>query len=116
MRHLEPDPPGSEIDASTTEERLRRENQELKRQLQELKGSSHGSPGGGPPMKLWNPSAVTIWSIVLLAVVLLVVAFFAGYVPLQKRRALIVAEAQQQEETLPRVDVIEVGRSPHNSE
>ena len=116
MRHAEPDLPGSEIDAATTEERLRRENQDLKRQLEELKGSSHGSSRGGPPAKLWHPSPVTIWSIVFLAAVLLVVAFFAGYIPLQKRRALIVSEAQQQEEALPRVEVVQVGRSSRTSE
>ena len=81
MRHIEPDLPGSEVDAATTEERLRRENQDLKRQIEELKGSAHGSSRGGPSVKVWNPSVVTIWSIVFLTVVLLVVAFFAGYIP-----------------------------------
>jgi RND family efflux transporter MFP subunit len=67
-------------------------------------------------VKLWNPSGVTIWSIVFLAAVLLVVAFLAGYLPLQRRRALIVSEAQQQEAALPRVEVVEVGRSARSSE
>ena len=116
MRHAEPDLPGSEVNAPTTEERLRRENQDLKRQIEELKGSSHGSSRGGPAVKLWNPSGVTIWSIVFSAAVLLVVAFLAGYIPLQKRRALIITEAQQQQEALPRVEVIEVGRSSRMSE
>ena len=116
MRHAEPDLPGSEIDAAATEERLRRENQDLKRQIQELKGSSHASSRGGPSVKLWNPSGVTIWSIVFFTAVLLVVAFLAGYLPLQKRRALIVSEAQQQEAALPRVEVVEVGRSSRTSE
>ena len=116
MRHIEPDLPGSEIDAATTEERLRRENQDLKRQIEELKGSAHSSSRGGPSVKVWNPSGVTIWSIVFLAVVLLVVAFFAGYIPLQKRRALIASEAQQQEAALPRVEVVQVGRSSRTSE
>jgi len=95
---------------------LRRENRDLKRQIEELKGSSHGSSRGGPSVNLWNPSPVTIWFIVFLAAVLLVVAFLAGYIPLQKRRALIVSEAQQQEEALPRVEVVEVGRSSRTSE
>jgi RND family efflux transporter MFP subunit len=50
------------------------------------------------------------------AIAILVVAFFAGYVPLQKRDDLIRSEAQRQEQTLPRVEVIQVGRSSHNSE
>ncbi|MBZ5593134.1 MAG: efflux RND transporter periplasmic adaptor subunit [Acidobacteriia bacterium] len=112
MRHGEPDLPGSELDASTTEETLRKENQALKRQIEQLKGTSHG----GPSVKIWNPSNATIWSIVFLTAVLLVVAFLAGYIPLQKRRALIVAEAQQQGEALPRVEVVEVGRSSRSSE
>jgi len=112
MRHAEPDLPGSEVDASTLEERLRRENQELKRQIEQLKGSSPG----GPSVKVWNPSNATIWSIVLLTAVLLVLAFLAGYIPLQQRRALIVSEAQQQEQALPRVEVVEVGRSSGSSE
>jgi len=116
MRHAEPDLPESEVDAVTTEERLRRENQDLKRQIEELKGSSHRSSRSGPSVKLWNPSGVTIWSIVFLATVLLVVAFLAGFIPLQKRRALIVSEAQQQESALPRVEVVEVGRSSRMSE
>jgi RND family efflux transporter MFP subunit len=116
MRHAEPDLPGSEVDAAATEERLRRENQDLKRQIAELKGSSHGSSRGGPSVKLWNPSTVTIWSIVFFATALFVVAFLAGYLPLQRRRALIVSEAQQQDLALPRVEVVEVGRSSRNSE
>src|SRR5215470_6968213 len=116
MRHAEPDLPGSEVDAPTTEERLRRENQDLKRQIEELRGSSHGSSRGGPSVKLWNPSGVTIWSIVFSAAVLLVMAFLAGYIPLQKRRALIITEAQQQQEALPRVEVVQVGRSSRSSE
>jgi RND family efflux transporter MFP subunit len=116
MRHAEPDLPGSEVDAAATEDRLRRENQDLKRQIEELKRSSRGSSRGDPSVKLWNPSGVTIWSIVLIAAVLLVVAFLAGYMPLQKRRALIVSEAQQQEAALPRVEVVEVGRSSRSSE
>ena len=115
MRHIEPDLPGSEVEAATTEERLRSENQDLKRQIQKLKGSSSASRVG-PPAKLWNPSGVTIWSIVLLATAILVLAFFAGYIPLQKRNALNVSESQQQEVALPRVDVVEVKRSARDSE
>jgi RND family efflux transporter MFP subunit len=112
MRHIEPDPPASQAEAATAEERLRRENQDLKRQLQELKGSTRT----GRPTTLWQPSGLTIWSIVLLAAILLVVAFFAGYIPLQKRNSLIVREAHEHEEALPRVEVVEVGRSSQNNE
>jgi RND family efflux transporter MFP subunit len=100
------------IEPETTEETLRRENENLKRQIQELKGSAHDSSHSTQ----WRPSSITIWSIFLGATVLIVVAFFAGYLPLQKRTALIVSEAHDQAQALPRVEVIEVGRSSRNSE
>ncbi len=94
----------------TSEENLRRENRELKRQLEELRG-----PHSGPPRHLWHPSATTIWAIFLSAVVLIAIAFFAGYVPFQKRRALVAGEAHEEQQALPRVEVIKVGRSTRQS-
>ena len=115
MQPIEHDLPGSEIEAATADG-LRRENQELRRQLQNLTGASHGSPHAGQPTNLWNPSRVTIWSIALLVVAAFVLAFFAGYIPLRKRNALNVSEALQQEDALPRMDVVQVSRSARNSE
>ena len=112
MRYIEPNPPGSQVEAASAEEQLRRENQELKRRLQELQGASHA----GRPAKLWSPSRVTIVSIVLTGAVLLVVAFLAGYIPLQRRNTLIAGEAQEREQALPRVEVVEVMRSPQKSD
>lgn len=102
--------PGSQ---EAAEEQLRQENQELRRQLQELKSQAH-SPG--PPTRLWHPSNLTIWAISLSAVILIAMAFLAGYIPLRKRTDLIRAESHQQEQALPQVEVIRVGRSSHNSE
>ncbi len=105
MRHSQADPPES----LTSEERLRQEIEDLKRQL-------HAQRSGHSPDKLWNPSAATIWAIVLIATVLVVIAFFAGYIPLQKRNALIRTEAQEQADALPRVEVVPVTRSTRNSQ
>jgi RND family efflux transporter MFP subunit len=116
MQHIEPDLPGSELEAATTEERLRSENLELKRRLQKLEALQSNAPHDGRPAKIWKPSSVAIWSIALLAVVLLVLAFLAGYIPVRKRNALIVSEAEQQEAALPRMDVVAVRRSARNSE
>jgi RND family efflux transporter MFP subunit len=117
MRYSEPDQPGSRIDvAETAEERLRRENEDLKRQLEALKRPEHGSPHARIPPKLWHPSGLTVWAIVLGVMVLLVVAFFAGYIPLEKRRTLIVNEAHDQEQALRRVEVITVEHSSGKSE
>ncbi len=60
-------------------------------------------------------SATTIWAIFLAVVVLVVVAFLAGYRPLVKRRDLIAGEAREQEQALQRVEVIEVRRSADKS-
>jgi len=114
---MRPNQPGSEELAvqETAEEKLRKEVEDLKRQLHEQKDLAHGSSHSAIA-KPWHPSGATILSLFLVAVVLIVVAFFAGYIPLQKRNALIGAQAQEQEQALPRVDVIEVGRSTRSGE
>ena len=104
-----------EIDlAETTEERLRREIEDLKRQLQEQRnpGSSHA----GLMAKPWRPSSITLWSISLAVGVLIMLAFFAGYIPLRKRQTLIRQQAVEQQQALPRMEVIEVGLSSRKSE
>ncbi len=113
MRYTEPNQP-EEITAPGTEEQLRREVEDLKRQLREQKVASHAA--AHPAAKPWNPSAVTLWALFLGAIVLLVVAFFTGYIPLQKRNAVIGAQAQEFDQALPRVEVIEVGASSTVSE
>jgi multidrug efflux pump subunit AcrA (membrane-fusion protein) len=115
MQHIEPDLPETEVASATTEE-LRRENRELKRRLEKLEASSSAAAHAGPPAKIWNPSSLTIWSIFLIATVVLVIAFLAGFIPLQKRKSLIVAEEHQEEVALPRMDVVTVQRSAANSE
>lgn len=96
--------------ADSTEEQLRREVEELRRQLRQR--DEHGSPAGGP----WRPSAAAIWAIFLGLVVLLAIAFFAGYMPLQKRNAVLAGEAKEFDQNAPRAEVIAVTRSDSNSE
>ncbi len=123
MRYTEPNQPEEITAPGSTEEQLRREVEDLKRQLREQKGLTQGAPHGAPhgaashaSAKPWNPSAVTIWALFLGAIVLIVVAFFTGYIPLQKRNAVIGAQAQEYDQALPRVEVIEVGASSKVSE
>jgi RND family efflux transporter MFP subunit len=98
--------------SETTEDKLRKEVEELKRQLMEQKALVQGpSPG-----KLWHPSPVTIGAIFLGIIVLAVIAFLAGYLPLQKRMDAIRSEVQEQEQALPRAEVVTVERSSGNSE
>jgi RND family efflux transporter MFP subunit len=99
--------------SESTEENLRKEVEELKRQLMEQKALVHAPAHTG---KIWHPSSVTIWALFLGIIVLIVFAFFAGYIPLQKRMATIRADAQEQEQSLPQVEVIRVARSSGNSE
>lgn len=107
MRHTEPDQPGLSD--------LLRENEALKRQIQELKATDNGASHAGPSPQVWRPSALTMWGIFLAAVVLTVVAFLSGYMPLQKRREVIAGEAREQGRTLQRVEVIEVQRASDKS-
>ncbi|HLK62619.1 MAG TPA: efflux RND transporter periplasmic adaptor subunit [Bryobacteraceae bacterium] len=102
MRHTEPDQPGLSD--------LLRENQDLKRQIQELKGNGHGGSHAASSPAVWRPSAITIWAIFLVAFVAVLLAFFVGYRPLEKRRGIIEGEAHDQERALRRVEVIEVRR------
>jgi RND family efflux transporter MFP subunit len=66
---------------------------------------------GGTPAKLWRPSGLTIVVILLAAIVLIVLAFFAGYLPRQKRIAQVTAEAREQGQAPPRVEVVQVSRA-----
>src|SRR5579871_707963 len=117
MRYIEPDPPESkQLDAEATEERLRKEITSLRRQLEGqrhvLEPSSHAGLAVKPP----RPTRTALWLISLGTLAVLVAAFFAGYIPRQKRETVIRAEAHDQEQALPAVTVIEVGRSSANSE
>ena len=93
--------------AETTEERLLRENLELRRQLEAVHNPLHNQ---------WRPSGITVAAIALALIVLIVIAFFAGYLPLEKRRAVIAAEAVEAQHESPRVDVARVTRSSRKSQ
>jgi RND family efflux transporter MFP subunit len=68
------------------------------------------------PEDRWQPSRTTITALVLGLLVLLVIAFLAGYLPLQEREASLRAEVKAQEKGLPRLSVIYVGRESTQSE
>jgi RND family efflux transporter MFP subunit len=96
--------------SESTEHELRRKVQDLERQLHQHK---HGHTT--VPANRWKPSAITIFALVLGAAVLLVGAFFAGYIPLQKRESLVRAESREQDQELPHMEVMRVGRAPGES-
>jgi RND family efflux transporter MFP subunit len=94
-----------------TEQQLRHELEELKRQL-----GMHQKTHAGPPAERWRPSRTTISALLLGLLVLFAVAFLAGYMPLQRREATLRAEADAREKGLPRLNVIRVGRASDQNE
>lgn len=64
----------------------------------------------GTPANVWQPSRRTISALLFGIVVLGVVAFLAGYLPMQRREATVRAEAEAQQKGLPRMVVMRVGR------
>jgi RND family efflux transporter MFP subunit len=95
---------------NTTEDQLRSEIENLKRQLEEQK--RHPASGAQPNRR---PSAVSLILIALLLAVLIVVGFFVGYLPRQRREAVLAAESKETGRTLPVVNVSRVTRSAGNS-
>jgi len=108
--------PGRTGSAENEAAELRQEVEDLKRQLRHQKDLVRDSSHSAPVSHLWIPSGITIAAICLGVTVLAVVAFFAGYIPLQKRNSLIRADAADLQQALPRVEVIRVGRSSVMSE
>jgi RND family efflux transporter MFP subunit len=100
--------------AENTEEKLRREIDDLKRQLREQQAPH--SAHAGLTTKPWHPSSTTLWSIFLGVTVLILLAFFAGYIPLHQRQTLIRQQALEQQQALPRMEVIQVGLSSRKSD
>src|SRR5215469_3674363 len=76
----------------------------------------HKEKHGGPPAELWRPSGVTISAILLVFALLLVGAFAAGYLPLQRREATVRAEADEREKSLPRMTVMRVRHTSGSNE
>jgi RND family efflux transporter MFP subunit len=68
-----------------------------------------------PSANVWRPSRATISALLLGCLVLLVMAFLAGYLPLQRREATLRAETDAQQKGLPRLVVMRVGRGSDQS-
>jgi RND family efflux transporter MFP subunit len=98
------------MNSESPEEQLRRRVEDLERQLREQKEAHN------PIAKPWKPSALTISALLVGIAVILVGAFFAGYIPLQRRDSLVRAEAQEHGKDLPRMEVRRVGRTSTSSE
>src|ERR1043165_6554370 len=96
---------------NTSEERLRAEVEELKRQLAEQKKLHEA---GAHPRK--GPSAVTLLLLALTLAALVVGGFFACYLARQKREEVLAAESKENSLSLPSVNFARVERSSGNTE
>ncbi|HEX4134046.1 MAG TPA: efflux RND transporter periplasmic adaptor subunit [Bryobacteraceae bacterium] len=97
-----------------TEERLLAEIEELKRQLHAQHrdaGHRHAGPG-----KSGRPSATTLWILGIVASLILVGAFFAGYLPETSRQTALAKDAKEDSTTLPPVNVIAVEQASAKSQ
>jgi RND family efflux transporter MFP subunit len=95
-----------------TEERLLAEIEDLKRKLHEQRrDESHGGHGKGG-----RPSATALWILGIVAVLILVGAFFAGYLPQASRQTALAKEAKEDTAALPPVNVTIVERASGNSQ
>jgi RND family efflux transporter MFP subunit len=97
---------------NSTEERLLAEIEELKRKLHEQhRDESHGRRGKGR-----RPSAVTLWILAFVAVLILVGAFFAGYLPQASRQTALAKEVKEDTVALPPVNVTVVEQASGKSQ
>ncbi len=88
----------------STEERLRAEIEDLKRQLEQQQGQLHHATAT-------PPSRLTLGALSVVGLIAVVVFFFAGYLPHQKRERLLVAEAKTDSQARPSVTVAPVRRA-----
>jgi multidrug efflux pump subunit AcrA (membrane-fusion protein) len=88
----------------STEERLRAEIEDLKRQLEQQQSQLHHATST-------PPSRVTLGALSIVGLIAVAAAFFAGYVPHEKRERMLVAEAKTDSETRPSVTVAPVRRA-----
>ncbi len=98
MRHIGPDQPEFEDAVETTEGRLRKENEELRRQLLD---HQRRAPGSAHATGLWRPSALTLWAIALAVAAAIIVAFLAGYIPLRNGTLLFSSKLVTRNRAFP---------------
>jgi RND family efflux transporter MFP subunit len=91
----------------STEDQLRDEIQELKRQLNERKSGAQPASG---------PSVGSLLSIGCVLIALIVAGFFLGYLPRHRREEVLAAESKGTSLSLPAVNVTRVTRSDKASE
>ncbi|MGA2712447.1 MAG: efflux RND transporter periplasmic adaptor subunit [Bryobacteraceae bacterium] len=98
-----------------SEDQLLAEIEDLKRRLEQQHKTSggHGSTGHGHRKR---PSAIALWMLAIVSVLLLVGAFFAGYLPETSRQTALAKDAKEDAVALPPVNYFEVGQAAGKSQ
>jgi RND family efflux transporter MFP subunit len=94
-----------------TDDQLRSEIEDLKRQLEQHRKLAAAS--GAP--KPAGPSGLTLLAIALVLVAMVVVGFFAGYLPRRRRESVLAADSKVAVDSLPVVNVQKVKRAAAKS-
>jgi RND family efflux transporter MFP subunit len=94
-----------------SEEKLRDEIEALKRELEQERQKSHKQEH-----KPERPRSRTLWLIGLALIVVLLLAFFLGYLPSHEREKKLAEEAKKEQAALPVVSVTEAKRSSSNTQ
>lgn len=103
---MRPETTNPQVNANTEAE-LRAEIDELKRKLE----AQHPPHGAVRPVR---PSSRTIRNLVLLTILILIVAFVAGYLPRHRQQLALSSEADTKNEALPEVSVATAVRGSAN--
>ena len=93
------------MNTHSTEDQLRAEIESLKRQLAEQKKPARRGPSTG-----------AVIAFAVFAIILIVVGFFVGYLPRQRREEVLAAEAHQAVTGAPQVNFSKVIRAPGRNE
>ena len=109
--HLLEAPPEHPVLERPTEERLRAENESIRKQLEEERNRNKEKDrkNSGKPSK-----RALIW-IGLLILAVLLLAFLVGFLPRYRHERQLKADAQREEQTLPEVTFVVAGRSAPTS-
>ncbi len=95
----------------TSDAKLHAEIDALKKQLQDQQDKNKKKEE-----KPEHPKPKTLWLIGLALLIVLVLAFFLGYLPHRKQQNELKKEAREEEQELPRVDFVRAQRSPTDHE
>jgi multidrug efflux pump subunit AcrA (membrane-fusion protein) len=111
---LLPPPPERPLLDETAEVKLRHEVESLRRQLEQERERNRSKEKDKHTPK--RPRKRTLWIIGLVLAAILVIAFFAGYLPHRAREKQLRQDAQAEAKALPVLSYINTVRSPSQAE